>query len=74
MAGKMVKSQEKKDLLLQLAKSGAKRPGMTDILGRSLNNYVSKASHSFDEQFSNEIRTLASHWFRAVKEKVEVLV
>jgi hypothetical protein len=67
MSAKSSKSKEKKEQLLALAKSGVKRPGMTDPLGRSLNNYVSKASHSYDEMFAAEIRGLVPGWFRAAK-------
>lgn len=72
MANKTAKSQEKKDQLLALAKSGVKRPGMVDVLGKALNNYCSKASHSYDEEFANEIKLVATGWFRQHKEKKEI--
>jgi hypothetical protein len=57
-------STNKKQELIALAKSGAKRPSQKSPLGGVLSNYTSKSSSSYDPDFDKEIRTLRPDWFR----------
>lgn len=68
---RLEKTAQKKEQLIALAKSNSARPRMSDELGQALNNYTSKASHSYDPDFSNTIRELRPDWFRARKKAVE---
>jgi hypothetical protein len=69
---RLEKTNQKKIDLLTLAKSQGKRPSMKEDLGRALNNYTSKASHSYDDVFTNTIKTLRPDWFRARKQETEL--
>jgi hypothetical protein len=55
---------EKKEKLIELAKSGMSRPKYRDSLGRVLSNYTNKKHQSYDEEFTNKIKKLRPDWFK----------
>ena len=57
------KSNQKKRIMLKMAKTGKSRPRHDSKLGMMLSSYLSKKSKSYDHHFTNEIRRLAPHWF-----------
>ena len=67
----------KKEKLLELARSGAKRPSSTandpEKLGSALSSYTSKSQGTYDPVFTRRIRRLRPDWFKhptANKEKL----
>jgi hypothetical protein len=56
-------NQKKKDLI-QIAKSGEKRPSRKTKEGRCLCSYTDKSSESYCPKFDKLIRKLRSDWFR----------
>jgi hypothetical protein len=58
-------ADQKKQQLIELAKSGAKRPNQkTTKLGVSLSNYTGKFTYSYCPKFDKTIRKLRPDWFR----------
>lgn len=58
----------KKDKLLQMAKDGLERPKQKrHELGKVLGQYTDPKTTSYDEEFSNEIRSLRPDWFVKLK-------
>jgi len=60
------KVKEKKQQLLQMAKSGKKKPLQQVELGRSLYRYICKAANTYDPEFTKQIKKLRPDWFRNV--------
>jgi len=61
------KPGKNKKELLELAKSGAKRPSRTEKLGSVLASYTCKSACSYDPVFDKRIRELRPDWFRKRK-------
>ncbi len=57
-------SAKKKQELISLAKSGAKRPIRKTALGMALNSYTSKSSDCYDPEFDKLIKSLIPDWFK----------
>lgn len=58
------KTQEKKKILLDMARKGLPRPSHDKTrLGQALSNYTRKSSHVYDPEFDKTIRTLRPDWF-----------
>ena len=68
---------ENKKKLLQMARNGESRPVQKKhLLGDYLNRYTAQSSHSFDEQFKEQIKKIAPHWFvdTAAENKKQLLL
>jgi hypothetical protein len=62
--------------LLELARSGAKRPAQRSTLGRVLGAYMTKSGSGYDEDFDKEIKALRPDWFndtRVAQNKAELV-
>jgi len=57
------KPGKNKKELLELAKSGAKKPSSTEKLGNVLGNYTCESACSYDPVFDEKIRELRPDWF-----------
>ncbi len=57
------KAQQKKKLLLKMARKGASRPIQKTSLGKALSCYTTNIK-CLDPVFTKEIKKLAPHWFR----------
>jgi superfamily II DNA or RNA helicase len=63
-------SQGRKNVLLELAKSGSPKPSQyskdpeTKRLGQALRSYISQTEGTFDPQFTEEIKALRPDWFK----------
>ena len=53
----------KKAELLRLARSGAPRPHHSSQLGRALRKYTQPSAHSYDPDFTKQIKKAAPSWF-----------
>lgn len=56
-------SDGNKEMLLQLAKSGATRPSLKTNLGQALTWYTLECSNSYDQDFTEQIKKIAPSWF-----------
>lgn len=59
---------QKKEQILALVASGAKRPAAKTDLGYAVANYTNVKNGSYDAEFTAKLPT---SWFRAKKAKVE---
>ena len=59
----------KKEKLLKLAKTGAKRPSKKTQLGTALGRYTNKSSQCYDPVFDKEIIGLRPDWFENTADK-----
>jgi hypothetical protein len=66
----MSKTAHKKQQLIELAKSGAKRPVRQSKIGNALHSYAGKSNGSYDEAFDKEIRALRPDWFLNLRKQV----
>jgi hypothetical protein len=56
---------ENKIKILEMARTGELRPNnKTHPLGKALGHYIGKNSTCYDHEFTQEIRSLAPHWFK----------
>lgn len=68
-------SQKRKDLLLQLAKSGKARPRQSNsALGHNLSSYISSKSPCYDPVFKAQLAKIAPHWMDKVEYKKQQLI
>ena len=63
------KVNEKKKLLLEMARMGKKKPSSKTPLGHSLNNYMSKSSGVYDSIFTKDIKKIAPKWLKKCSTK-----
>jgi superfamily II DNA or RNA helicase len=66
------RTQQTKERLLSLARSGASKPRFPGVLGTAIWKFTSPTStRGYDAVFADELRRLAPHWFRrtTIKEK-----
>lgn len=66
-------SAQKKRQLIELAKSGGKRPTSRTQLGKCLISYLSKTQKTYDPNFESEIKLIRPDWFLK-KEKIQKTV
>jgi hypothetical protein len=67
------KANAKKQELIRLAKSGAKRPSRKTNLGQCLCHYTHKGN-SYDKDFDKLIRSLRPDWFNKIYFKKQELI
>ena len=66
-------ADQKKKLLIKIAKSGKNRPGQnTTDVGKSLTSYTCKTSGSYDAIFDKKIRKLRPDWFGKIRRHVKL--
>lgn len=63
-------AQTQKNLLLEMAERGDKRPAARTPLGTALQNFIAPYSRTFDQQFADTIRAKVAHWFRSNDKKL----
>lgn len=65
------KSTFKKNVLIDMAKSGNKKPNDKTLLFNALRNYTNRASIAFDEGFTSKIKEIRPDWFTKSKEQIK---
>lgn len=67
-------SNEKKKLLLEMAKNGESRPIMKSSLGKSFYYFTQKKDKCYDEVFYKEIKLIRPDWFNNSSDKNKKLL
>lgn len=65
------KSIFKKNVLIDMAISGNRKPDNKTLLFNALRNYTNKASIAYDEQFAKKIKEIRPDWFSKSGEQIK---